>query len=181
MPENPPPPAHRLVIVGGGVAGLEVASTLARRHGQRLAITLIDRDSAHVWKPMLHTIAAGTRDVSQQQATYVAQARDAGFVYEPGELAALDRNARQITLAPLHAADGRLLIPERQCGYDTLLLAVGSQANDFGTPGVAEHCMRIDSRQQANAFNDEMRLRVLQCLAQDGHGGGTGRRAGAGG
>jgi len=181
MPENPPPPAHRLVIVGGGVAGLEVASTLARRHGQRLAITLIDRDSAHVWKPMLHTIAAGTRDVSQQQATYVAQARDAGFVYEPGELAALDRNARQITLAPLHAADGRLLIPERQCGYDTLLLAVGSQANDFGTPGVAEHCMRIDSRQQANAFNDEMRLRVLQCLAQDGQlsiaivgGGATG-------
>lgn len=58
---------HRIVIVGGGVAGLEIVSTLGRR-GRRPrgksqevpTITFIDRDSAHVWKPTLHTIAAGT-------------------------------------------------------------------------------------------------------------------------
>jgi NADH dehydrogenase len=160
----------RLVIVGGGVGGLEVASTLGRRwRGRRglPSITLVDRDSAHVWKPMLHTIAAGTRDISQQQTTYLAQARDAGFTYQPGELCGLDRSAREILLAAQHAPDGRLLVPARRLGYDLLVLAMGSQANDFGTPGVAEHCWRIDSRRQAAAFNREVRIHLLQCLTQD--------------
>ncbi|HVJ34863.1 MAG TPA: NAD(P)/FAD-dependent oxidoreductase [Terriglobia bacterium] len=162
----------RIVIVGGGVAGLEIATILGRRwRGQHLrnqptpTITLIDRESAHVWKPMLHTIAAGTRDLSQQQTTYVAQARDAGFVYQPGELCDLDRAAREILIAPLHGPDGRLLVPGRRLGYDALIIAVGSKANDFGTPGVAEHCLMIDTRRQAEAFNHEVRLRMLQCLA----------------
>ena len=61
------------------------------------------------------------------------------------------------------------------------MIAVGSQANDFGTPGVAEHCMMIDSRRQADAFNREVRIRMLQCLAQNANlsiaivgGGATG-------
>lgn len=161
---------QRIVIVGGGVGGLEVASTLGRRwrrRADRPAITLVDRDSAHVWKPMLHTIAAGTRDISQQQTTYLAQARDAGFTYQPGELCGLDRGAREILIAAQHAPDGRLLLPPRRIGYDLLVLAIGSQANDFGTPGVAEHCFYIDSRRQAEAFNQEIRLRVLQALARE--------------
>jgi NADH dehydrogenase len=164
----------RVVIVGGGVAGLEVATTLGRRWSRRRgrrpmpSVTLVDRDSAHVWKPMLHTIAAGTRDVSQQQTPYIAQAHDAGFAYQPGELSGLDRTAREMLLAPIQAPDGRLLVPARRLPYDTLILAVGSQANDFGTPGVREHCFMIDSRLQADAFNREIRIRMLQCLTQDG-------------
>lgn len=162
---------QRIVIVGGGVAGLEMATTLGRRWRHRAGappVTLIDRDSAHVWKPMLHTIAAGTRDISQQQTPYIAQAHEAGFAYQPGELCGIDRNAREVEIAALYAPDGRLLVPARRLAYDTLIVAVGSQANDFGTPGVKEHCFKIDSRQQADAFNHELRLRMLQCLAQDG-------------
>lgn len=180
---------HRIVIVGGGVAGVEVASALGRYWSRRRRrtrrdtprIILVDRDSAHVWKPMLHTIAAGTRDISQQQTTYLAQAREAGFNYQPGELQGLDRDAKEIIIGPIHAPDGRLLVRQRRLGYDTLIMALGSQANDFGTPGVAEHCHNIDSRGQADDFNKEIRVRMLQSQAQGGNlsiaivgGGATG-------
>lgn len=161
-------PGARLLVVGGGVAGLEIATVLGRRWRNRPGaptVTLLDRDAAHVWKPMLHTIAAGTRDIAQQQTTYVAQARDAGFVYQPGALSGLDRARRVVQVAPLHAEDGRLLVPARELPYELLVLALGSQANDFGTPGVAEHCHAIDSRLQADAFCREVRLRMLQCVA----------------
>lgn len=161
---------HRIVVAGGGVAGLEIATSFGRRWRRRRGaptVTLLDREPAHVWKPMLHTIAAGTRDIAQQQTTYLAQAHDAGFAFVPGALRGLDRTAREIAIAPLRAPDGRLLVAERRLGYDTLILALGSEANDFGTPGVAEHCLKIDSRSQADAVNLELRIRMLQCLARD--------------
>lgn len=160
----------KVVVVGGGVAGLEIATSLGRRwkrNPKAPTVSLIDRDSAHVWKPMLHTIAAGTRDISQQQTLYAAQALDAGFRYQPGEVQGLDRQAKKIRLAAVNAADGRQLVPAREVEYDALILAIGSEANDFGTPGVQEHCFKIDSRRLAMAFNREVRIRLLQCLEQD--------------
>jgi hypothetical protein len=52
---------HEIVIVGGGAAGLELATglgnTLARHKKAR--ITLVDKSRAHLWKPLLHSVAAG--------------------------------------------------------------------------------------------------------------------------
>lgn len=110
---------HRIVIVGGGITGIEIAATLgrqSRRHRLFPSITLIDSDFAHVWKPMLHTIAAGTRDVSQQQTPYIAEARDAGFAFRPGKLAGLDRAAHEVHLAAITAPDGRPVAPEKPGG-----------------------------------------------------------------
>src|SRR5262249_32629095 len=104
---------HRIVIVGGGIAGLEIASKLPRTAGQiPIAVTLIDRELAYVWKPMLHTIAAGTSDVSQQETNYIAQARDRRFVFAPGEFKGIDRQAQMVRLGPL-TISGRSILPER--------------------------------------------------------------------
>jgi NADH:ubiquinone reductase (H+-translocating) len=156
--------AHRLLVVGGGVAGVDIATHLARgRTAQRpLMVALVDREMAHVWKPMLHTIAAGTSDVYQQQTSYVAQAREHGFIFHPGEVVGIDRSARTVRLPPWLTQQGEELLPSRELPYDTLVLALGSRANDFGTQGVAEYCHTIDSRSQAMAFNDEIRIRILQ-------------------
>ncbi|MBQ0132945.1 MAG: FAD-dependent oxidoreductase, partial [Comamonas sp.] len=130
----------RVLVVGGGVAGLEIASALGKLKDRHIAsVTLVDADSAHAWKPMLHTIAAGTRDLAQQQTTYLAQATDAHFAYQPGAMSQLDRAAKEIVLDAIVAADGREVVPARRLGYDKLIIAVGSGANDFGTPGVLEH------------------------------------------
>lgn len=157
----------RVLIVGGGVAGLEIASALGKLHDRHIAsVTLVDADSAHVWKPMLHTIAAGTRDLAQQQTTYLAQATDAHFAYQPGAMSALDRERQEIVLDAIVSDDGREVVPARRIGYDKLIMAVGSGANDFGTPGVLEHCYMIDSRRKADDFNQEIRLRMLRGMTE---------------
>ena len=82
-----------VVVVGGGVAGLILATRLGHSlRGRNLArISLIDRSWVHVWKPMLHTFAAGTWNVYEQQVQYVAHARAHHFEYVPGQVDAIDR------------------------------------------------------------------------------------------
>ena len=55
---------HRIVIVGGGAGGLELATRLGNRSGKagRAQVTLVDRCAVHVWKPLLHEVAAGSLD-----------------------------------------------------------------------------------------------------------------------
>lgn len=161
--------AKRIVIVGGGIAGLLLATRLGDTLGRsgRAVITLIDKSATHVWKPMLHTIAAGTRDVQQQQVIYLAHARDHGFDYQPGEMLALDRNTRVVKLAELRAASGEVVIGPRSVEYDVLVLALGSRANDFDIPGVPEHCHFIDSQAQAESFNEALRIRVFQSVVSN--------------
>ena len=67
---------HEIVIVGGGAAGLELATglgnTLARH--KRARITLVDKARAHLWKPLLHSVAAGSLDFDEHALDYLAQA-----------------------------------------------------------------------------------------------------------
>jgi NADH:ubiquinone reductase (H+-translocating) len=152
----------RLLILGGGVAGLDVATNLARsRAGRGFDIGLVDREPAHVWKPMLHTIASGTSEAMVQQTSFVAQAAKSGFRFHPGEVTQINRHERWVAVGPTVLA-GETVLPARRLRYDMLLLALGSRANDFGTPGVAEHCSTIDSRGEAMAFSDRVRARLLR-------------------
>lgn len=159
---------HRIVIVGGGAGGLELATRLGDSLGKRgrAAITLVDAALTHLWKPLLHEVAAGTFDSHEDDVDYIAQAHHHHFEYRLGRMDGLDREKRLIALAPTLDEDGREVIPRRTIPYDTLVLAVGSVSNDFGIPGVREHCTFLDDRAQADAFQREIMKTYIRAQTQ---------------
>lgn len=160
---------QRVVIVGAGIAGLLLATRLGERLGKagRAHISLVDSHFTHVWKPLLHSLAAGTRDVNLQRISLLAHASGHGHVFEPGALVSVDREARRIQLGPLLAPDGRVAVAARELPYDWLVLALGSGIHDFGTPGVQEHAHAIDGQAQAERFNAALRSAILRAALQD--------------
>jgi len=164
MPAPPDDGALRqIVVVGGGAAGLELATRLGDRLGRRrlASITLVDCARTHLWKPMLHSVAAGSLDPGEYEVNYLAQAHWHGFRYRFGELAGLDRTAKQVRLAAMFDDEGRQITPPRSVPYDTLVIAIGSITNDFGTPGVAKHAVQLETPAHAERFN---RLLVNACI-----------------
>jgi NADH dehydrogenase len=146
---------HRIVVVGGGAGGVELATQLGDKLGRagRAHVTLVDRSRTHLWKPLLHEVAAGSMDIHDHQLDYLAQARWHHFVFALGPLAALDRQARHVVVAAVTDDEGVEILPERRIPYDTLVIAVGSESNDFNTPGVRENAFTIDNAWQAHLFH----------------------------
>ena len=62
----------RIVVVGGGAGGLELVTKLGQKLGRKgkAEITLIDRNTTHLWKPLLHEIAVGTMDEGVDAVSY---------------------------------------------------------------------------------------------------------------
>src|SRR5256884_834579 len=92
---------HRVVVVGGGAGGLELVTRLGDKLGRRgrADITLIDKSRTHLWKPLLHEIAAGSMDLGVHELDYLAQAHWHHFSYRIGEMIALDRARRRVEVA----------------------------------------------------------------------------------
>ncbi|HEY7741558.1 MAG TPA: NAD(P)/FAD-dependent oxidoreductase, partial [Burkholderiales bacterium] len=154
---------HHIVIVGGGAGGIELATRLGDTLGRkgRARVTLIDRSRTHLWKPLLHEFAAGSMDLDHHALDYLAQARWHHFRFQLGEMDGLDRWRKVVRVAHTIDEDGRELIPRREIAYDTLVLAVGSQSNDFGTPGAREHAVSLDTAGEAERFHT---LLVNACI-----------------
>lgn len=154
---------HRVVVVGGGAGGLELATRLGRTLGRKgwAHVTLVDANTTHLWKPLLHEVAAGTLDSNADELNYLAHARKHHFHFHLGAVNGLDRAQRRIKIAPVADDEGVEVIPAHTLGYDTLVLAVGSVANDFGTPGVQEHCFFLDTREQADRFHQRLLWRFF--------------------
>lgn len=149
---------HRVVIVGGGAGGLELATALGNKmvKSGKLSVVLVDRSSTHIWKPLLHEVAAGSMDANTHQLEYAAQARWHRFVFQQGELKGIDRQRKLITIGSLADDDGIELLPQRELAYDTLILAIGSITNFFNVPGAAEHAIAVDTLSQAEHFRRRM-------------------------
>ena len=154
---------HEIVIVGGGAGGLELATRLGDKLGKkkRAHITLIDASPSHLWKPLLYEVAAGSLDSYAERLEYLAQGHWHHFRFRLGRMDGLDRARREVSVAPTLDDDGVEIIPRRRFRYDTLIIAVGSIGNDFGVPGVKEHCIMLDTPEQAREFH---RHHINACL-----------------
>ena len=160
----------QIVVVGGGAGGLELVARLGRALGKvDYDIILVDRQQTHIWKPLLHEVAAGSLDANLDEVGYRGHAHRWNYRFFDGTLEAIDREARQIVVAPI-VEDGREIIGRHRIRYDYLVLAVGSVSNDFGTPGVREHCIFLDERAEADRFRRKLLnqcLRVSRAVAAD--------------
>ncbi|HEY8129375.1 MAG TPA: NAD(P)/FAD-dependent oxidoreductase [Hyphomicrobium sp.] len=161
---------YRIVIVGGGAGGLELATQLGNKFGLsgKAEITLVDRARTHIWKPLLHEIAAGSMDTGRHELPYQAQGHWHGFRYRYGEMIGLDRAGKRVHLAATYDEDGREITPDRWFSYDTLVIAIGSISNDFGTPGVKENAIMLDTAEQAERFNKRLLNACVRAYAQPG-------------
>ncbi|RPH41124.1 MAG: NAD(P)/FAD-dependent oxidoreductase [Burkholderiales bacterium] len=161
---------HRIVIVGGGAGGLELATRLGDTLGRKgLAhVTLIEKSRSHFWKPHLHEIAAGSIDLHVHATDYLAQSFWHGFRYRLGEMVGLDRERRLVHVAPVIDDDGAPVTAPYTRAYDTLVIAVGSRTNDFGTPGVAEHAIALETPAHAERFHRKLVDACLRAHMQEG-------------
>lgn len=155
---------EKIVVVGGGAGGLELVTKLGRQLGRKKKahITLVDRSTTHLWKPLLHEIAVGTMDEGNDAVSYRAHAFANGFHFRVGSLSDIDRENQQVVLAPVLDDEGVEYIPSTRIDYDYLVVALGSVSNDFGTPGIQDHCIFLDSPKQAHRFRTKLLNRFLR-------------------
>ncbi|MGE0056196.1 MAG: NAD(P)/FAD-dependent oxidoreductase [Hyphomicrobium sp.] len=160
----------RIIVVGGGAGGLELATQLGHKLGRKgkARITLVDKARTHIWKPLLHEIAAGSMEVDRHELEYQAQSHWHGFKYRFGEMTGIDRTNKLVHLAATYDEDGREITPERSFKYDILVIAIGSVSNDFGTPGVKENAIMLDTPEQAERFNRRLLNACVRANAQPG-------------
>jgi NADH:ubiquinone reductase (H+-translocating) len=161
----------QIVVVGGGAGGLELATRLGARLGrEHFDIILVEKNRTHIWKPLLHEVAAGSLDANLDEVGYRSHGHAWGYRFFYGAMEGVDLDSRHVLIAPIKDEDGREIMGRHRIRYDYLVLAVGSVSNDFGTKGVAQHCIFLDSRLQADRFRSKLLdhcLRVSRTLSQN--------------
>lgn len=159
---------HHIVIVGGGAGGLELATSLGDSLGRKnkAVITLIDSGRTHVWKPLLHEIAAGSMDPEKHELNYLAQAHWHHFKFRLGRMNGLDRKKKEVLLDPYHDEYGFEVIPARGIPYDSLVIAIGSTTNDFGVKGANKHSIALDTQVQAEKFHRKLHNALVRAQTQ---------------
>jgi len=163
---------HRVLIVGGGAGGLPLAAKLGDKYrgGDKVEVTLVDQFATHVWKPLLHEVAAGRMDADSHNVDYPVLGYWHRFRFQQGRVAALNRAAREITLGAVRDFEDEEILPARTIPYDTLVICVGSVSNDFGIPGVARYAISLDTPPDAERFHRKLLAASVRADARKARG-----------
>ena len=127
----------RIVILGGGFAGVEAARYLDRTAAKRedIEVTLVSRENFTVFTPMLHEVAAG--DLEPAHICNPLRNLLRRVVVLTGSVESIDLAQKRVTISYSTSLIHRYL------PFDYLLLALGADTNYAGVPGVAEHALGI--------------------------------------
>jgi len=157
--------SEQIVVVGGGAGGLELVIKLARKYKKKsnVTVTLVDRNPTHIWKPLLHEIATGSLNSNHDENLMLARKHRFSFVL--GKVDSVDANRQTLHLESITDESGVTLVAERNLEFTRAVLCVGSLCNDFGTPGVEDHCLLLDSRAQAERFHQQFINQLLRIQA----------------
>ena len=143
----------RVVVIGGGFAGLHLIRYLAGRiRADEAEVTLIDRNNFHLFTPLLYQVATG--ELPPHAVAYplrVPLARH-GFRFVRAEVAGIDLAGRVV-----HTSEGEF-------PYDHVVVAPGSVTNDFGIAGVKEHALVVKWLTDGRA----LRHRILSVFEEAG-------------
>lgn len=141
-------PKKRIVIVGGGFAGLNLIKTLDKK---RFDITLIDRNNYHCFPPLFYQVASGGLEPGSISFPFRRETRRKnvkGVRYRMGNVTKIDYSRRIV-----HTNDGD--VP-----YDSLIIAAGTTNNFFGNPDLVEEVYTLKSTPEAIRCRDEILARM---------------------
>lgn len=158
--------AEPIVIIGGGAGGLELATKLGKYYRKTSQdVVLVDQNRTHIWKPLLHEVAAGSLDADVDGVDYLAIAHKHGFTFQLGTMIDITRESKTIYLSPLIDDNQRVILERRELRYSKLIFALGSVTNDFGTQGAKQHCVFLDSPKSAKDFHTRLLNEFLKLQA----------------
>lgn len=149
---------ENIVIVGGGAGGLALATQLGNKfkRSKKIQVILVDKNPSHIWKPLLHEVAAGSIDSAFDELNYRYHGKKKHFNFILGSLETIDRDQKTLVLAERRDDAGELITPKQSLHYDYAVIAIGGVSNDFGVPGAKEHCYFLDDKDQAERFHQHL-------------------------
>ncbi|CAA0080573.1 NADH dehydrogenase [Zhongshania aliphaticivorans] len=160
---------ENIVIIGGGAGGLALATQLGKKfkRSKKTQIILIDKNPSHIWKPLLHEVAAGSLDSSFDELNYRYHGKKNHFNFVLGSLETIDCKNQQLILAERYDDNGELITPVQTLAYTYVVIAIGGISNDFDVSGAKENCYFLDDKAQAERFHQHLLNQTdrLRCTA----------------
>ncbi len=133
----------RIVILGAGFGGLATAIRLGKER-LKARVTLVSRRNFHLFTPLLYQAATGLVDPDHIAQIIRPTARKHHFTFLEGEIVSIDIDSKNV-----EASFGDLK-------YDYLVIALGSETNDFGIKGVSEHAVSLKTLQDAETIHNKI-------------------------
>jgi NADH dehydrogenase len=150
-----PPWPHRVLILGGGFAGVETARHLEKltRRRDDVEVWLVSRENFSLFTPLLPEVCSGNLEPRHCVTALRAQLRHPSSWAVTAEVEAIDLDASQVTVM---GGDGDL----HRLNFDTLVIALGGETATFGIKGITE--FTVGMKTLADAF--ALRNRIIEML-----------------
>src|SRR3989344_705966 len=142
---------HKILILGGGFGGIRCALDLEKKIGSKAEITLVDKNSYHLFVPALYEVASAYGLPKDPFALRLKKTicvpysdifKDKKINFMQAEISAIDTENKKI------ATEGGEILD-----YDYLVIALGGQVADYGVPGVKEYAFQFKDLEDALLLN----------------------------